>query len=131
MLANNEIQIMIAALGTGIGEDFDPNKLRYHKVVLMTDADVDGSHIQTLLLTFFFRHMPDLITRGHLYLAQPPLYKVKRGKAEQYIQSDNELSQHLLGIGLGESQVFAAGSQQALPMRACASCWATRSAASA
>jgi DNA gyrase subunit B len=80
----------------------------------MTDADVDGSHIQTLLLTFFFRHMPDLITRGHLYLAQPPLYKVKRGKSEQYIQSDNELSQHLLGIGLGESQVFAAGSDSAL-----------------
>ena len=114
MLANNEIQIMIAALGTGIGEDFDPNKLRYHKVILMTDADVDGSHIQTLLLTFFFRHMPDLITRGHLYLAQPPLYKVKRGKSEQYIQSDNELSQHLLGIGLGESQVFAAGSDSPL-----------------
>ena len=114
MLANNEIQIMIAALGTGIGEDFEPNKLRYHKVILMTDADVDGSHIQTLLLTFFFRHMPDLITRGHLYLAQPPLYKVKRGKSEQYIQSDNELSQHLLGIGLGESQVFAAGSDSAL-----------------
>ncbi len=109
MLANNEIQIMIAALGTGIGEDFDANKLRYHKVVLMTDADVDGSHIQTLLLTFFFRHMPDLITRGHLYLAQPPLYKVKRGKHEQYIQSDSELSQHLLGIGLGESRVFASG----------------------
>ena len=114
MLANNEIQIMIAALGTGIGEDFEPNKLRYHKVILMTDADVDGSHIQTLLLTFFFRHMPDLITRGHLYLAQPPLYKVKRGKSEQYIQSDNELSQHLLGIGLGESQVFAAGSDSPL-----------------
>ena len=114
MLANNEIQTMIAALGTGIGEDFDTAKLRYHKVILMTDADVDGSHIQTLLLTFFFRHMPELIGRGHLYLAQPPLYKVKRGKTEQYVQSDNELSQHLLGIGLGESQVFAAGQDTAL-----------------
>jgi DNA gyrase subunit B len=114
MLANNEIQTMIAALGTGIGEDFDTAKLRYHKVILMTDADVDGSHIQTLLLTFFFRHMPTLIGQGHLYLAQPPLYKLKRGKTEQYVQSDNELSQHLLGIGLGESQVFAAGQDTAL-----------------
>ena len=114
MLANNEIQTMIAALGVGIGEDFDASKLRYHKVILMTDADVDGSHIQTLLLTFFFRHMPELITRGHLFLAQPPLYKLKRGKTEQYIQTDAELSHHLLGIGLAEAQVFSSGQDDAL-----------------
>ena len=114
MLANNEIQTMIAALGVGIGEDFDASKLRYHKVILMTDADVDGSHIQTLLLTFFFRHMPELIGRGNLYLAQPPLYKLKRGKSEQYVQTDADLSQHLLGIGLSEAQVFAAGQDAAL-----------------
>jgi DNA gyrase subunit B len=114
MLANNEIQTMIAALGVGIGEDFDASKLRYHKVILMTDADVDGSHIQTLLLTFFFRHMPELITRGHLFLAQPPLYKLKRGKSEQYIQTDAELSHHLLGIGLAEAEVFASGQEEAL-----------------
>ncbi len=114
MLANNEIQTMIAALGVGIGEDFDASKLRYHKVILMTDADVDGSHIQTLLLTFFFRHMPELIGRGNLYLAQPPLYKLKRGKSEQYVQTDADLSQHLLGIGLSEAQVFAAGQDSAL-----------------
>jgi DNA gyrase subunit B len=105
---------MIAALGVGIGEDFDASKLRYHKVILMTDADVDGSHIQTLLLTFFFRHMPELIGRGNLYLAQPPLYKLKRGKSEQYVQTDADLSQHLLGIGLSEAQVFAAGHDSAL-----------------
>ncbi|MCP4007177.1 MAG: DNA topoisomerase (ATP-hydrolyzing) subunit B [bacterium] len=114
MLANNEIQMMISALGTGIGEDFNADKLRYHKVILMTDADVDGSHINTLLLTFFFRNMRELITRGHLYLAQPPLYKVKKGKSERYVQSDTELSSYLLGLGMGDAQIFTTGQDTAI-----------------
>ena len=112
VLGSNEIMAMISAMGTGIEKEFDISKLRYHKIIIMTDADVDGSHIRTLILTFFHKHMKEIIKSGHLYVAQPPLFKVKRGKSEVYIKDELNLDSFLIESSIMISLLFMGGKKE-------------------
>jgi len=116
MISSDEIRTLITALGTGIGsEDFDILKTRYHKIILMCDADVDGSHIRTLLLTFFFRQMPQIIEKGYLYIAQPPLFKIKKGKDERYLQNEKEFEDYFFKLGMQRASVLTEKGKKAIP----------------